>query len=379
MRNIPSRSTIYGRLLTSIQSVFSITIPAWGVNFLRALSLVLAGEFKLAYLALASLQKNIWIDTCDAEMALRYGKVKLNRYPFPATEGVYTCRVTGTTGATIPGQTTYKSDDSSRNPGMMFILDTSYVLTAPIDYITLRALTAGVGSRLLIGDTLTATAPIINVTATATVTAEVTIPNAAETIEQYRAKVIASFRLLPSGDNAISYREEGSLSVAGVQQIYPYAYTGHANEINIFIEAILADSIDGRGTPTAGIITDVTTAIELVRPLGVFLVHYLPITLKQIDININMTGLTPFTLTQQALILTAITQFLSTLRPFIAGADVIADRKDRIGVFNIGPAIAAAVPGLPFGTITFTVDLAGSTGYLFDNGEIPFLNAITYV
>ena len=379
MVNIPSKATLYNRLITALQSAFGITIPTWGTNFLRALSMVFAGEFKLAYLMLASLQKNIFIDTCDAEMVLRFGFVKLGRYPFPATQGVYKCAVTGTVGATVPGQSTFTSDDSSRSPGQMYILDSAYVLISSPDYITLRALTSGVAGRLSVGDTLTANQPFINVNAGAVVSVESTIPNDAETIEQYRAKALLSYRAKPSGDNAITYREEGSVGVSGVQQIYPYATSGAANEIDIFIEAILADSTDGRGTPTATIITDVTTAIEAKRPLGVFLVNYYPIVTKRVDININMTGLTMFTTAQKATILTALTNFLFTVRPFIAGADVIANRKDRIGVFNIAPAISQAVPGLPFGVVTFDVATIPVTEYLFDLGEIPYLNLVTYI
>lgn len=378
MINIPSKATLYSRILTALQTTFGITIPAWGQNFLRALALVFSGEFKLFYLGLGSLEKNMFIDQSDAEMTLRYGYVKLGRYPFPATQGVYDVTVTGSVGATIPGQTTFISNDSSQNPGKLYILDSAYTLVSSPDTITLRALTAGVGARLTIGDTLTSTAPIINVNALAAVSSEDNIPNDAETLEQYRAKGLASYRLLPSGDNAISYREEGSLNVSGVQQIYPYAYSGHANEINLFIEAIAADSTDGKGTPTSTIIDDVTAAVETNRPLGVFLVHYLPIVLVRVDVNINMTGYAVFTADQQALILASITQELFNTRPFVAAADTIASRKDRIGNFVLGPAIAGAVPGLPFGAVTFKINTVTQTDYTLGQGEIPWLNAVTY-
>jgi hypothetical protein len=346
---------------------------------LRALSLVLGREFRLQYLAVASLQKNIWIDTCDAEMVLRFGFVKLGRYPFAATEGSYTCTVTGSISAVVPAQSVFRSDDSSQSPGFLFILDNAHTMTGTTDTITLRALTAGTISRLSVGNTLTATQPFINVNSNATVTAESTIPNDAETIEQYRAKALASYQLLPSGDNAISYREEGSLNVNGVQQIYPYATLAAPNEIDIYIEAIPADSTDGKGTPTATIITDVTTAIEDSRPLGVHLVHYYPITLKQVDVNINMFGYPALTADQTSLILTAVNLFMSTVRPFIANADTIANRNDILASFNLIPVVARAIPGVGFGAVTIKVATVPVTSYQFDNGEIPWLNAVTYV
>jgi uncharacterized phage protein gp47/JayE len=379
MINIPSKATLIGRLQSAFQTNFNIVLPVWGQNFLRALSIVLGGEFKLQYLGIASLEKNLWLDKSDEDMLLRQGYTKLKRYPFPATQGVYVCGVTGSVGATIPGQTTFKSDDDSQSPGLLYILDNPYTLTATTDMITLRALTAGVAARLSVGNTLTATQPIIDVAATATVSAVTTVPNDGETLEEYRAKALLAYQSQPSGDNAVSYREEGSLNVDGVQQIYPYAVSGAPNEINLYIEAIAIDSTDGKGTPTSTIITDVTDAVEPERPLGVFLVHYLPVVIKEVDININMTGYAGFTTDQQALIKSALTQFLSTVRPFIAAADIVANKRDIIGNFNIGPVIAAAVPGLPFGAMTFKINSVAMITYEFDNGAIPWLNLVTYI
>lgn len=379
MNSIPSRTTIYGRLINAFQVTFGITLPIWGQNILRAISMVFAGEFRLAYIMLASLQKNIWVDTCDADMLNRYGKVKLNRYPFPATQGVYLCSVTGTSGAYIPGQTTFKADDTSENPGALFILDSTYTLTASTGIITLRALVAGTGSRLSVSDTLTSTSPLINVGLTATVTTESVIPNDAETTEEYRAKVLSSFQSLPSGDNGVSYREQGSVNISGVQNIYPYATSGAANEIDIYVEAILADSTDGKGTPTSTIMTAVETALATIQGITVWQINYYPVTLKQIDVNINMTGLTALTTAQQALVLNAINNFLFKARPFIASIDALSSRSDIIGAFNIAPAIAAAIPGVPFGLVTFNVNSVSETTYQFDNGAIPWLNSVTYV
>jgi len=379
MINIPSKATLYNRIITSLQTVFGITIPEWGANFLRAMSLVFAGEFKLQYLAIGNLQKNIFIDTADGDVVLRMGFVKLGRYPFAATQGQYTCTVTGTVGATIPAQTTFKSDDSSMNPGYLFILNNDFTLTSSPDSIVLNALTAGTVSRLSVGDTLTSTSPLVNVSNTATVSAEDIVPNAAETIEQYRAKALASFQLTPSGDNAVTYREEGSINISGVQQIYPYATSGESNEIDIYIEATPDDSTDGHGTPTVTITNDVIAAIEAARPLGVFEVNYYPITLKEFIVEINMTGYPALTADQEALILTSVTLFTASVRPFIAAADTLVSRNDTISYYNLLPAISSAIPGVPYGAVSFTIDGTPTTTYNFDNGEIPYLDSINYV
>ena len=132
--------------------------------FLRALASVQAAKLKLFYLAAAFLQKNLFADTADSESLggtlERFGRVKLNRNPFPAVPGEYDFDVTGSIGATIPAQSTFKSNDSSSNPGYLYVLDNAVTLTATTQTVTLRALVAGLDSALEVADTCTSTAPI---------------------------------------------------------------------------------------------------------------------------------------------------------------------------------------------------------------------------
>jgi uncharacterized phage protein gp47/JayE len=383
MTTIPTIQQIYDQLITDIQTEYGITISPTGKVFLRAHAATLAAQMKLYYLQLGLVQKNIAPDTADSEAnggtLERWGRIKMNRNPFTATQGQYACTVTGTAGAVIPVNTTFQSDDDSLNPGILYILDTAFTFVTGTGSITLRALTSGSAGQLQVGNTLTATAPIINVDATATVTAESTAPTDAEDIEVYRDKVLESFRLLPQGGASADYRIWGKENISGVAQIYPYAKSGVDNEINVYIEALPADSTDGKGTPTGTIITNVTNAIEAVRPLVVFEVHYLPVSI--INVTINIAG-SVFTTAEKALILTALTEDIALIRPFIAGADVVADRKDTLSVNGIINVILNTIPGASFGTVTLYVPDSPPTSvseYQFDNGEIPYLLSVTYV
>jgi len=332
---IPTISQLYNEILADLQTEYGVTIPVFGKVFLRAQAAVQAGKLKLFWLAIAMAQKQITPDTADSVSAggtlERWGYLKTGRYPFPASQGKYTVTVTGSVAAIIPASTTFKSDDSSLSPGQLFILDNAFTMAGTSQSITLRALTPGVDSKLAIGNTLTANAPIINVNAAAIVTAETVAPTDAETLETYRDKVVESYRLLPQGGAAADYRLWGKENIAGVQQIYPYATNGEANEVDIYIEAIPADSTDGKGTPTGTIITNVTNAIEANRPLAVFDVNYYPVVVK--NVKINIAGST-FTTAQKASILTAMTEAIAQIRPFIAGADVVADRNDTLSANN---------------------------------------------
>jgi hypothetical protein len=254
--------------------------------------------------------------------------------------------------------------------------------------ITIRALTAGSESRLVVGNTLSATSPIDDINRVITVATETVIPQAAETVEEYRAKIIQAYRIEPQGGSKGDYRLWG-YDAQGTREIYPYTPSGNNNEVTIYVEATIADSTDGRGTPTPAILTDVEDVIEASpdvtltlaersrRPLGVFLVNVYPIVLREIDINI--ASFADLTAAKQAIILAAITEALYNVRPFIAGIDIVAERNDIFDTNRIGAIVLAAIPGSSFGTITLRVDGVSVPSFLFDNGEIPYLDTITYV
>jgi uncharacterized phage protein gp47/JayE len=388
MVTIPTFQQLYNDILNDLQSQYSATIPVFGKVFLRALAAVQAGKLKLFYLGLANIQKNIWPDTADSVSIggtlERFGLVKIQRNPFPAVAGQYTVQVTGIASAVIPAQSQFISDPNSLNSGMLFTLDAPYVCTGANDFITLRALTPGTISELNNGDTLTATAPISGVNTNGnTVTAQVVQPLDAETIDEYRAAVVYAFQSQPQGGSATDYRI-WSAEVQGVARVYPYAKTGAANEINLFIESNIADSTDGHGTPDAAMIQAVSDVIEgdgivlAKRPLGVFEVHYLPVT--PYAVNVNISGASPaFTDDQKTAITDAITQWIDTVRPFVAAADILANKNDFIDLNNLILQTLTAAPGTTFGSVTFTVNGTPFNTYTFLNGFIPYLNSVTFV
>lgn len=390
MISIPTLNQLYSGILSDLETQYSATISPVGKVFLRALAGTQAAKLKLIYLAIGNLQKNIFVDTADSVeiggTLERFGVVKLGRLPYKSTAGIYTLTVTGSIGAVIPASSTFKSDDSSLNPGYLFVLDSAYTLVATTDTISVRALTSGEEAKLNVGDTLTATAPIALVNSSVEVSVITTPPLAAETIEAYRTAIINSYRLESQGGAATDYRI-WSADAQGVKKVYPYAKSGAVCEVDLYIEAITVDSTDGKGTPTAQLLLDVEAVVEFNpntaldlnergrRPLQV-VVNFLPIIIKTVNINI---GGSSFTTDQKTLLLTAITDMVNLIRPFIDAADDLAYKNDIIDNNKVIATIINQIPGALFGTITIEINGVNYPTYTFVLGNIPYLNSITYV
>ncbi|MBT1698253.1 baseplate J/gp47 family protein [Fulvivirgaceae bacterium PWU4] len=390
MITIPTVKQLYEDIIADLESEYGESIPSFGKVFLRGLAAVQAMKLKLYYLSHANLQKNIFVDTADPESAggtlERFGRIKLGRNPFPARAGQYEIQVTGTPGSVINALTTFKSDDTSNSPGKLYILDSPFTLVTNPDTCNVRALEAGLDSQLDIGDTLTATAPIAGVNRSAEVVSEVVEPFSAETTEDYRQASIDAYQLEPQGGAPSDFRLWAK-DAQGVKQAYPYAKPGVTAEINLYIEATTADSTDGKGTPSAGLLADVKEVVEFDpdttksldergrRPIGIFQVHYLPITPLNVDINVSgFVGITPSILAQ---IENALELAISNIRPFIAGADITENKNDILAINKVISIILEARPGSVFGTVALNVGGSPASTYLFTDGEIPFLNSVT--
>jgi len=390
MITIPTLSQLATSIFSDLEAAYGSSIPSFAKSALRAIAYVQAAKLKLFYLSIANLQKNIFVDTADPIASggtlERFGFVKLGRYPFAAQAGQYIVSVTGTVGSVIAANTTFKSDDTSSNPGILYILDVAYSLVGS-DTITLRALTSGDAGRMSNGDTMSATAPIAGVNSSVTVVNTFIEALDGETIEAYRQKAIEAYQLEPQGGAATDYRL-WAFDAQGVENTYPYAKSGAANEINLYVEATLADSTDGKGTPSAALLTAVQAVVEFDpetskplnergrRPLGVYAVNYLPVTVMNVDIVIY--GYSGLTAAIQTLIYNALKAHVDAIRPFVAAADVVADKNDILDVNQIISVILVAVPGSAFGSVAFSVASVPYSSYTFIEGNIPYFNSITY-
>lgn len=391
MIGIPTLTELYNQCLSDLEAAYGESIPVFGKNYLRVKAANQAARLKLYYIIIAKVQKNIFVDTAEPEASggtlERFGRVKLGRNPFPAKSGEYVLQVQGEIGSVIPASTTFKSNDDSLSPGNLYVLDNQYTLVAETDTITVRALVSGLSAKLMVGDALTATAPIADVNKIAVVTSEAVAPLAAEDIEDYRNKALESYRLEAQGGAAADYRL-WSYDAQGVKQTYPFARSGETSVVDVYVEATIADSVDGKGTPAPALLSDVKDVIDYDpdvnkpltergrRPLTA-VVYCLPVTVREIDIEIaDFVGITP---ALQTLIFNALKAETDRIRPFVPALDVLDTKNDILDVNKIILTILNAKPGSIFGQITLKVDNVAVPSYTFLGGNIPHLNSVNYV
>jgi uncharacterized phage protein gp47/JayE len=225
-----------------------------------------------------------------------------------------------------------------------------------------------------VGDTLSTISPIVNVANQAVVVTENITPENAENIELYRSKIGDKVRLTPGSWNAKDYRLVGG-TVTGVGAVYAYGVS--ATEVDVFIQGTTPVASPGpSASPT--VITNYTTALDAVRPLPAFIINIASSTIRDIDVFVSRGTFPALTVAQQTLVETALRNFINSVHPFIAAADIAQSRNDNIAAFNLGAVISAAIPGSGYAAVTFEVDGVLTTFWEADNGEIPFFNGVTF-
>jgi len=307
---------------------------------LSAMSAVFSAEIYLLFLYLSDIQDNIFPDTATVEAnggtLERQGLIYLNRSIFPASIGVFKLSLIGVAGSVLRANITFKSNEGTLNPGQVYVLDSEYTLTGTDDEIEVRSLGSGNTFNLNVNDNLTITEPVIGVDKTVTVTEVVEQPKAGETIELYRQAILNAIQLEPQGGSRADYRQWAT-DAQGVRLVYPYVADVTTGIVSIYVEAVLADSLDGKGTPTQTILDDVEEVLNYDpditkpvyergrKPAQAFL-NVLPITLVPVDVTV--TGLSDGSASVQNAITNSVTDMLYKIRPFISGADLLRNKND---------------------------------------------------
>lgn len=391
MKPIPTIKDLYADISSDLRSKLGLTIDYLKKTF-EAQALVLAAFFHLAYLYLSDIQDNIFPDkatTADQGGTLeRQGIIYMNRNPFPDSIGSFKVLVVGVAGSVLRVNLTFKSNEGTLNPGQLYILDSEYILTGTDDEIEIRSIGAGVVFNLNVDDELTITEPVIGVDKTVKVTEVVVQPKSGETTELYRQAILNAIQLEPQGGSRADYRQWSS-DAQGVRAVYPYVRDGGGPFVDIYVEATLADSTDGKGTPSSTILTDVEDVIEMDpditkplnergrRPMQAD-VTVLPIVLVPVDVTI--TGLNDASASVKSAIESSIVDFLYDVRPFISGADLRRNKNDVLYSGKVQSVVTEAlINGNFFNVLDLYVDGNLTTSYEFTLGNIPYLRNLTYV
>lgn len=354
---IPTLNELKTQIENDLRTELGITQTWYGKVFLRVIATVQAAKLKIFYIALAKVQKNIFVDTADPASAggtlQRFGLTKIGRNPYPAEAGVYTVDVTGVVGGVIPEGTQYKSTSNSTSPDKLFIVETGVTLSGSTGQIVIRALEPGTDAALVSGDEIELTAPIVNINSLAYVDTVDTTPIAAETIEQYRSVVLQAFQLEPQGGAATDYRL-WSLDVEGVRTSYPYTKNLETYAVQVYVEALPEDSEPGQpeGVPPTSMLDDVEAVIELDpdttkplyergrRPVGVYNLEVLAVV--PVGVTVQVYDLTDDSTPILDAISEACEDLFYTIRPYIPAADG-ENQNDVLYLSQIINAISIAL------------------------------------
>lgn len=384
MRPIPTLQELRETLANDFKSKLNLLSNNLK-KFLDAFSIVESAKIKLIYLFLQDLQNNIFPDTADVEAnggtLERQGRIFLNRNPRPATVGTFELNVTGESGAVLRSGLTFKSNENSLSPGQLYVLDLEYTLTGSSDVIEVRSLGAGVEFDLNENDELTITEPVLGVNQIVTVNSVVSQPKNGENIEAYRQAILDAIQLEPQGGSKTDYRLWSS-DAQGVKKVYPYVKNGDAGTVQVYVEAT-------DGVPSSGLLAEVEEVIEFDpdeskplnergrRPIQAT-VEVLPVVL--IPVAVTITGLSQDTPSIRSAIQSNIELYLSSVRPYISGADLARNRNDILYEARLQSVATDVLENSNFFTgFSITVNGNSVSSYQFDLGNIPSLvTPITY-
>lgn len=389
MAQIPNLTQLYDNIANDLRSKLNLSDNELK-TVLDVFSGVLAAQFKLTYLFLSDIQENVFPDTADTfengGTLDRQGQIYLGRQRRPATSGLFNIQLIGDLGSTLRKDITFKANDDALNPGQIFVLDAEYILDGT-NIVEIRALEGGTDSLLAVGDTLTLTEPVIGVERTATITEVTTEPLAEETVAAYRQAILDSIQLEPQGGSRTDYRLWAS-DAQGVRKVYPYAKENDAGTVQVYVEATTEDSSDGNGTPTAAILTAVTEVINLdpddtldINERGRIPIQatleVLPIVITPVDVTV--TGLNESSTEIQAAIQANVEEYLLSVRPYVAGADLARDKNDVLYSARIQSIVTDTIDNDNFfQDIDVFVNGNAQSSFLFSRENIPYLRNLTF-
>lgn len=389
MKTVPTTVELQAKLYQDMKISFGLEDDEYKDN-LGAFAGVIAAQLRPMYMYIADNRNNLYPDTADlaedgGELE-RLGEIYLNRQPKLATEGLYLVSISGTAGTIIRESLTFKSNDNSNASGYLFICDDGYILTGTDDFITLRALTAGLESLLNIGDGLTVTEPVVGLNPTILISEVLEKPISAEPIPVYRKNVNDAIQLEPQGGAKTDYRLWAS-DAQGVRLVYPYVKEGEAGTVQVYVEAIKEDSTDGKGTPSQELLDEVEEVIRFDPddsldtnyrgrlPMGVPL-EVIAIDLKPVDIII--LGLSDSSASTLQLIRNNIDSYLENTRPFIDGAELLRNKNDILYNYRLSGIVQDTIGnGNYFESFQMLVDGNVVSSFLFSRSNIPYFRNLT--
>jgi uncharacterized phage protein gp47/JayE len=317
---------------------------------------------------------------------------------------VLTATLPGTNGTTIPQNTDFVGTAN----GVRYFLDSEVEIGTPtsgVAEMTLTAEEAGTIGNLQAGDELNISTQVAGAETVATVavitgyTSEIINTGAdEETDEAYRKRVLDAIRNVRGGGNAADYRS-WSEEVAGVERAYPYSgqpadslLSSSPPERTVYIEATTTVDADGIAPQSLlnevrdTITTDPTTE-EARQPLGLTDETLFVETISRTEFFVQISDLAVSSDIEAQVkddIETALTNYFTTIKPFVDGLDSTVDRNDKITDLTVSDVVqdVLSANGGTANSVAFDTSAGGSIPeYTLSPGELAKLasGGITYV
>lgn len=392
----PTTADIADNIVAQIEANIEQTVPLFPKAFVRVLAKALAGVFILLYkyagfmLLQQFVQHATMRETVVSGKTIRplveWGRMVGVGDPAPAVQAELEIDVTVTnqTGSLPAGALLLHAAT-----GVMYAVVAPVSLNAATVQARIRAISdsrGGDGSgsigNLEAGATVTFASPLPNVATDALVTRQLVTGADAESVENYRARVIRRFQRRPQGGAYADYQQWGE-EVAGILNVYPY--TGDPGEVNVYVEATTESSGDPDGIPTQAQLDAVEESIErdedgrATRRPATAVVNVLPITRTAFDILVTGLSASDVNAAKQALE-AAVDEYLRSREPFILGLSTLPrnDRVTQAAVSGVADEAVSAAGGSMTSLKVF-LNSVETDSYTLAEGEKAKLGTATYV
>lgn len=203
----PTTAAIKAQIIADIEGALGQTVPILPVAFVRVIAGALAGVLALAYRFIAWAYRQIFPSTADAD-ALGYLGVRYDMPRRASVAAIHTITISGDDGTAVPAATLWTVD------GLTYQQTALVTIAGGVATAEVECLTSGDETTQANGVALALPSPIAGITG-AVIASTVVSGEDQETLEEYRARLVARMQRAPQGGATGDY-VAWALEVAGV-------------------------------------------------------------------------------------------------------------------------------------------------------------------
>jgi len=353
---------LYTQIITDWCNRLEITVEDAGYSMI-VVSKVITGGLYLLVRMIDGIKNNVWVGSMQASKLLEVGQDKIGRGLFLAVKGEYSCSTTSTGVGNIDEGTIFTLEIN----GVLYKYESTATVAAGAD-IVIRAMTAGTDSSLVVGDKPTAQQQLTYAENEITVLEITEEPVDTESIEDYRAVVVAFERLRLGNGNASDYIVWVA-NVNGLKTGYPYTAENEAGKAVIYCES----SDNAVLVPSGALIDDAIDSIKYdANGISQPPVEFFQFVNTSYVLPVQITGIklifTNGDIGQTTDIESVVIDYLEIKRPFLHTVNKFIQLSDNLNSLENTLTLVDLIQLLANASITFdSIDL-----------QVNILNAASY-